>query len=128
MTTDNTTGGTPVSYQQTPLLPYCDLCNCYGHHNWDCWKNKAWPTTTVTFPIYTNGWQCLECKTVYSPDVDKCECSVELTEAEFEPYTIGFDDDIGPNGMATVTDNYTENLYVVNAETIIQLLRDIHGA
>lgn len=77
--------------------------------------------------IYDLGWQCPECKTIYNPDVEKCECSVEVTEEEtiFIPFEFILDED--EEEILHVRDNYTEDVYDVDAETIVDLLKQIHG-
>lgn len=73
----------------------CDRCGQYGHQSWQCSQynrpltiselNSLWiddfpntRTITCTWGDVPKGWQCPECKTVYSPDVGSCDCNQDV--------------------------------------------------
>ena len=48
--------------------------------------------TIKYYPLVKLGWQCPYCKTVYSPDIEKCECCVRgYTTVPYETWTDGYE-------------------------------------
>lgn len=94
---------------------YCMLCGR---------THSVYTPCSVTFtPIPTLGWQCPECGLNHNPETKVCGCNQKTEKApRFSLYW-----DTYKSETKQVVDNETNEVYDVNAETIIVLLKQIHG-
>ena len=78
------------------------FCMCGPIHLPDCTLGST-GGATITSSTYEytkrasiEGWKCPECKTIYAPHVDKCECMNTTKRVEDNPFYVTISPDLKP--------------------------------